>query len=178
MSSYGKDPSGPCTCPAPCTVERHQNQDFHDEGNATNHLNSACSKERCGEDPIPERRSAADRRQAVDSQTLPTGDSKIVLDAVLAHIAEMVGCQSISLNGGFALSADLKARAEMGLKKYGTKLRVNNGRRAMVDLYQEVQDALMYAMQCRLEGDDFGGMYVESFMLYACQIAGELDRRG
>ncbi len=35
MSSYGKDPSGPCTCPAPCTVERHQNQDFHDEGNAT-----------------------------------------------------------------------------------------------------------------------------------------------
>ena len=140
---------------------------------ATNHLNSACSKERCGEDPIPER-----RRQAVDSQTPPTGDGKIVLDAVLACITEMVGCQSISLNGGFALSADLKARAEMGLKKYGTKLRVNNGRRAMVDLYQEVQDALMYAMQCRLEGDDFGGMYVESFMLYACQIAGELDRRG
>jgi len=162
MSSYGKA----------------EPQDFHDEGNATNHLNSACSKERCGEDPIPERRSAADRRQAVDSQTPPTGDGKIVLDAVLARITEMVGCQSISLNGGFALSADLKARAEMGLKKYGTELRVNNGRRAVVDLYQEVQDAIMYAMQCQLEGDDFGGMYVESFMLYACQIAGELDRRG
>lgn len=141
-------------------------------------LNSAVVEELSQTIREAKQRTGSERRLAVSSQTPPVGDGKIVLDAVLDHIAEMTGHKSLDWDKAHMLSEDLKARAEMGLKKYGTKLRVNNGRKALVDFYQEVLDALMYAMQGRLEGDDFAGIYVESFTLYACQIAGELNRRG
>jgi len=47
--------------------------------------------------------------------------------------------------------ADLQARADWGLAKYQTYLHTNNGRDAMVDLYQELLDAVMYAKQSLLE---------------------------
>jgi hypothetical protein len=48
--------------------------------------------------------------------------------------------------------ADLQARSEMGRAKYGTTLRVNNGRNALMDAYQESLDQTMYLKQ-RLEED-------------------------
>lgn len=45
------------------------------------------------------------------------------------------------------IARDLEARVEMGTKKYGTRLKTNNGREARIDLLQEVYDALMYARQ-------------------------------
>jgi hypothetical protein len=48
--------------------------------------------------------------------------------------------------------ADLQARSEMGRAKYGTTLRVNNGRNALMDAYQESLDQVMYLRQ-RLEED-------------------------
>jgi hypothetical protein len=47
--------------------------------------------------------------------------------------------------------ADLQARADWGLAKYQTYLHTNNGRDALVDLYQELLDAVMYVKQALLE---------------------------
>ena len=43
--------------------------------------------------------------------------------------------------------ADLNARAEMGEKKYGTRLKAHNGRDALMDAYQEALDLCMYLRQ-------------------------------
>ena len=43
--------------------------------------------------------------------------------------------------------ADLQQRDAAGTKKYGTTLQANNGRDALVDLYQEILDAAMYCRQ-------------------------------
>lgn len=51
------------------------------------------------------------------------------------------------------VQADLTARAEMGREKYGTTLRVNNGRDALMDAYQEALDLAMYLRQAIAERD-------------------------
>lgn len=43
--------------------------------------------------------------------------------------------------------ADIEDRKRFGLEKYGTTLQPGNGRRGLVDLYQELLDAAAY---CRL----------------------------
>jgi hypothetical protein len=90
----------------------------------------------------------------------------------------MVGSGQIPFLAFEPLKEDLEARAEMGLKKYGTKLRVKNGRKASVDLYQEVMDGIMYAMQARLEGDHKIGRHFETLAQIAAQLAAELNIRG
>lgn len=47
------------------------------------------------------------------------------------------------------LKADMKARHELGVAKYGTPLRVWNGRDATVDAYQEALDLVVYVKQAR-----------------------------
>jgi hypothetical protein len=42
---------------------------------------------------------------------------------------------------------DLKARSDMGLKKYGTRLHSHNSRDALMDAYQEALDLVMYLRQ-------------------------------
>jgi hypothetical protein len=42
---------------------------------------------------------------------------------------------------------DLEDRAEVGNKKYGTYLMTHNGRDALMDLYQELLDSVMYIRQ-------------------------------
>ena len=42
---------------------------------------------------------------------------------------------------------DLDQRRKEGIKKYGTTLSTNNGRMALVDLYQEILDAMLYLLQ-------------------------------
>jgi hypothetical protein len=73
-----------------------------------------------------------DKESHAIPQPAPTGNGAVVLDAVLE---------------------DFRVRGEMGLKKYGTKLRTFNGRNALVDLYQELQDACLYAKQRLMEED-------------------------
>lgn len=53
----------------------------------------------------------------------------------------------------FEVTADLIARAKMGIEKCNTPLRVNNGRDALNDLYQELLDATMYLKQAIMERD-------------------------
>lgn len=42
---------------------------------------------------------------------------------------------------------DMKQRNEEGVKKYGTPLQIFNGRDSLVDLYQELLDAVVYTRQ-------------------------------
>ncbi len=42
---------------------------------------------------------------------------------------------------------DLLSRAETGVQKYGTPLKPNNGRDALLDAYQEALDLCMYLRQ-------------------------------
>ena len=50
------------------------------------------------------------------------------------------------------VSLDLEGRAQFGEKKYGTRLKTNNGRNTILDLYQEILDAINYTKQGLLEG--------------------------
>ena len=49
---------------------------------------------------------------------------------------------------------DLNARATAGAMKYGTVLKSDNGRDALVDAYQEAQDLVMYLRQAIQERDE------------------------
>ena len=61
-------------------------------------------------------------------------------------------CHAIEMERGECpLIADLKARAEVGEKTYGTRLMSHNGRDAMQDAHEEVLDALAYLWQARME---------------------------
>lgn len=48
---------------------------------------------------------------------------------------------------------DSVARANLGANRYSTYLRPENGRDALVDLYQELLDALVYVRQAIYERD-------------------------
>ena len=59
---------------------------------------------------------------------------------------------------------DIKERKRVGTERYGTPLQANNGRDALVDLYQELLDAVQYVRQIieeeledRLESDTVRG---------------------
>lgn len=119
----------------------------------------------------------SEERMAANTQAPPTGDGVIVLDAAVQHICNMANVRMIPFTALAPLKEDLVARAEFGLKKYGTKLRIKNGRKASVDTYQEVLDAIMYAMQARIEGDHKIGRHLEALVSIGAQIAAELDVR-
>ena len=50
------------------------------------------------------------------------------------------------------VAKDHESRIIFGEKKYGQRLKLNNGRDAIMDSYQELLDFLSYAMQAHLEG--------------------------
>ena len=49
---------------------------------------------------------------------------------------------------------DMRARDEMGAKRYRTRLQPFNGRRALVDAYQEVLDLAVYLRQLIYEEEN------------------------
>ena len=55
-----------------------------------------------------------------------------------------------------AVIQDLRLRAEVGESKYGVRLYSYNGRDALIDLYEELLDALVYAVQYDMEAGDMG----------------------
>lgn len=52
---------------------------------------------------------------------------------------------------------DIQFRVEIGIQKYGETLKAFNGRRALVDAYQEVLDLAMYLRQ-KIEEEDQSAM--------------------
>lgn len=49
--------------------------------------------------------------------------------------------------------ADMRVRDHVGRARYGTPLQPHNGRDALVDLYQELLDAVVYCRQAIFERD-------------------------
>lgn len=47
--------------------------------------------------------------------------------------------------------ADIEARRELGIQRYGSALKPHNGRDALRDLYEELIDAACYAKQAMVE---------------------------
>lgn len=80
---------------------------------------------------------------AAQRQQLPTGDGQDV-----AH--EVVKILSADPETAI-LIADIESRVASGEKKYGTRLKTDNGRNVDLDLYQEVLDAMNYSMQAFLQ---------------------------
>ena len=68
--------------------------------------------------------------QATLEQQMPTGEGIDVIEQVIA---------------------DMELRAQKGVETYGTRLKTNNGRNALVDAYQEALDLAIYLKQRLLE---------------------------
>jgi|SRR5208337_1125085 len=80
---------------------------------------------------------------AAQVQPMPTGNGIDVAIEAAADLRRM---------GHPELAEDIEARIRLGEKKYGTRLKSHNGRDAMLDLHQELCDALNYAKQLEIEG--------------------------
>lgn len=50
--------------------------------------------------------------------------------------------------------ADIEARRQVGISRYGTALQPHNGRDSLRDLYEELLDAAMYIKQVMVERDN------------------------
>lgn len=49
--------------------------------------------------------------------------------------------------------ADIEARRQLGIRRYGTALQPHNGRDALLDAYEEAIDLTMYLKQAIVERD-------------------------
>lgn len=87
-------------------------------------------------DLIERNRSMTEHANHLDAQNKPTeGHGPHLFDEVIA---------------------DFQARKVHGLELYGKTLQAFNGRRALIDLYQELVDGVMYTKQELIERDAFG----------------------
>ena len=73
------------------------------------------------------------------------------------------------------IAEDTEARIRLGEKKYGTRLKSNNGRDAMLDLYQEILDGCNYAKQLVVENKDDGALFKQLVDL-AQTVKARLDK--
>jgi hypothetical protein len=106
----------------------------------------------------------------VQQKPTATEDSTDVGRAVVDYLASPGG-PSPTLP---EVAADHESRIAFGEKKYGQRLKINNGRNAAMDAYQELLDYLSYGMQAYLEtGDTF---YLNTFNIVA-SIADEVRQR-
>ena len=88
---------------------------------------------------------ALDPEIAAKVQPMPTGDGiDVAVEAAKDLRAMGLPC----------VAEDIEARIRLGERKYGTRLKSHNGRDAMLDLYQEILDALNYSKQLVIEGKD------------------------
>ena len=72
------------------------------------------------------------RNPAATPQPMPEGQGQEVLEEVIK---------------------DLRDRSKEGIRKYGTPLRIDNGRDGLMDLYQELLDSCQYCKQIMMERD-------------------------
>jgi len=88
------------------------------------------------------------------NQPDPTGDGAEVWPLVLDDLDKMVGRRLIHEQLAAALEADIRQRDALGRERYGTPLRLHNGRDALRDLYEETMDGAVYARQASAEHPD------------------------
>lgn len=71
--------------------------------------------------------------------------------------------------------ADLQQRKAIGIQRYGTALHGFNGRNAMVDLYQELIDAVQYCRQEIYEREELLKFVDEAIAAYESSDWGRID---
>jgi hypothetical protein len=99
-------------------------------------------------------------------EPMPVGAGEDVGDAAAAFVTEL---------GYPDLAQDLKARIEMGAKKYGTRLKSHNGRNTLMDIFQECADSIHYSMQYTMENpQDPDGI---SLLLKSVALAAAVKRK-
>ena len=95
-------------------------------------------------------RKADEMMEMTDPATLG-----IAIDTIVAHFkshnAKEPPPAAGKINVTDAVVADMKERSKIGTEKYGTPLMTHNGRKPLVDAYQEVLDMAVYIKQELLE---------------------------
>ncbi len=84
--------------------------------------------------------------------------------------------ETLNKQGLSQVAADHEKRIAFGERKYGQRLKANNGRDALMDCYQEALDGCSYSGQLCLEGKDDGGL-LRHFAFLAAYLKGRLDIR-
>lgn len=105
---------------------------------------------------------------AAAGEPMPTGNGVDVA---------VVAAQWFKNNGYDEIAEDIEARIRLGERKYGTRLKAFNGRVALMDLYQEVLDAINYAQQCVIEDKPdkvTAQIILDKLQLLAVQVQGHL----
>lgn len=110
-------------------------------------------------------------RRRVDAalvQALPTECSESV--DVLDSFKELLNNEIISED----LYEQLKRRVDLGVKKYGSRLKTYNGRDTLLDCRQEALDGIMYGQQAVLEGRSKG--YLRDRFIAIIQEIDQLEK--
>lgn len=112
------------------------------------------------------------KNPAVDREPPPSeGSGPPIVELVVADV-DKYRLSKIAAE----LADDLRVRAEVGRKKYGTLLMAYNGRDPIVDAYQEALDLVMYLRQAREEARGVGSVTVLQ-MYYEAALALAFDLR-
>jgi hypothetical protein len=94
------------------------------------------------------------RRGAELEQPNPTVIGKAI-DKLIAHVESHNTPEPLPSKGKQNVTEevikDLQERSAAGKEKYGTPLQTFNGRKPLIDLYQELLDAVQYLKQHLLE---------------------------
>jgi hypothetical protein len=93
------------------------------------------------------------RRQRPGDQPLPVPNDGPSMHDLVAADLRLRAPQAMALE---RVRADLAARKELGLQRYGSLLQAHNDRDALRDLYEELLDASAYARQKIAESLDDG----------------------
>lgn len=89
----------------------------------------------------------ADVQRHEHATTMAHQDYEILLSIAFRLKREMTPACLSTPDVRAEVITDLEDRVQMGEKKYGTRLKTNNGRDVKLDLYQEILDAINYARQ-------------------------------
>lgn len=82
----------------------------------------------------------------------PLPESQDVTFTTVARVTDLIGTGELGENFETVVK-DLEFRAEQGEAKYGVRLHTYNGRDPLIDLYEELLDALVYSVQYGLESE-------------------------
>jgi hypothetical protein len=83
---------------------------------------------------------------AVAPEPPPVKNDQPAVADMLARVMSQWGFREYAL-----IAQDILKKKEFGVRKYGTPLQPFNGRRPLVDVYQELLDALQYEFQAWYE---------------------------
>lgn len=72
---------------------------------------------------------------------------------------------------GYLVKENMAARRQTGIDRYGMPVRPHNGRNAVVDCFQEVLDAIVYARQAIEEGQAMMNTHYRELLRVAVAMA-------